>query len=407
VDLDRARFECIDPEHYRRHGYPHEAWAFLRAHAPVTRVEHPDFVPFHAITKHADVVTLSKQPQRFLNAPRMAMFPRTFYQPDSMPFRHLINMDPPEHREYRSLVSARFTPRALEEKRPAVEAIVEELLDRVAGGEVVQFVTEVAAVMPIAVIAEMLGIPEADRDKFFHWSNQIIAPEDAEYSEGKDAREASDAAFTALWSYFRGMIEDRRARPRDDLVGILANARLGDGPIPEFELLSYLALLIVAGNETTRNAASGGLLAFTQHPGQFEKLRADPGLVRPAVEEIVRWTTPVVQFCRSGNEPVELRGARIGAGEPMCLFYPSANRDEEVFEEPFAFRIERWPNPHLGFGIGEHVCLGAHLARLELQAIFGALARRCEKVELAGEVERQRSSFVGGVKRIPVRLKLA
>jgi cholest-4-en-3-one 26-monooxygenase len=407
VDLARACFECIDPEHYRRHGYPHEAWAFLRAHAPVARVEHPEFAPFHAITKHADVVALSKQPLRFLNAPRMAMFPSSFYQPDSFPLRHLLNMDPPEHRAYRSLVSARFTPRALEGKRPAVEAIVEGLVDRVAGREVVEFVTEVAAVMPIAVIAEMLGIPAEDRDKFFHWSNQIIAPEDPEYSEGKDARAASDAAIAAQSSYFVRMIEERRERPRDDLVGILANARIGGEPIPEFELLSYLVLLIVAGNETTRNAASGGLLALVQNPDQFEKLRSNPALVRPAVEEIVRWTTPVVQFCRSGDEPLALRGQRIEAGEPMCLFYPSANRDEEVFDQPFAFRVDRWPNPHLGFGIGEHVCLGAHLARLELQAIFGALARRCERVELDGEVERQRSSFVGGVKRIPVRMKLA
>ena len=169
--------------------------------------------------------------------------------------------------------------------------------------------------------------------------------------------------------------------------------------MPPFELLSYCFLLVVAGNETTRNATSGGLLALIQHPAELEKLRRDPTLVDAAVEEIVRWTSPVIQFCRTPIHDVELRGQRIPAGENLCLFYPSANRDEEVFEDPFAFRVDRTPNPHLGFGIGEHFCLGANLARLELRIIFRQLVERLEKVELAGPVARLRSSFVGGIKR--------
>ena len=176
--------------------------------------------------------------------------------------------------------------------------------------------------------------------------------------------------------------------------------------MPPLELLSYFFVLVVAGNETTRNAASGGLLALIENPEEFAKLRADPGLLNPAVEEIVRWTTPVIQFCRTAAEDVELHGKKIRKGDAFCLFYPSANRDEEVFEDPDRFHVDRRPNPHLGFGIGEHFCLGANLARLELRAIFRQLAERMEEVELAGPYDRTRSSFLGGVKRMPIRYRL-
>jgi cholest-4-en-3-one 26-monooxygenase len=176
--------------------------------------------------------------------------------------------------------------------------------------------------------------------------------------------------------------------------------------MPAFELMSYFLLLVVAGNETTRNAASGGLLALIEYPDQMRKLRASPATVSTAVEEIVRWTAPVIQFCRTPVEDVELRGQRIRKGDSLCLLYPSANRDEDVFDDPDVFRVDRRPNPHLGFGIGEHFCLGANLARLELRVIFAELARRLESVELAGPVERMRSSFLGGVKRMPIRYRL-
>jgi cholest-4-en-3-one 26-monooxygenase len=181
---------------------------------------------------------------------------------------------------------------------------------------------------------------------------------------------------------------------------------VGEKPIPVFELLSYFLLLVVAGNETTRNAASGGLLALIENPAELAKLRARPGLVERAVEEIVRWTTPVIQFCRTPVEDVEIRGQKVRAGDSLCLFYPSANRDEDVFPDPDVFRIDRHPNPHLGFGIGGHFCLGASLARLELRVIFRALAERLTHVELAGPSERMRSSFLGGVKRMPIRYRL-
>jgi cytochrome P450 len=197
---------------------------------------------------------------------------------------------------------------------------------------------------------------------------------------------------------------ERRKAPRDDMVSILANAKLEDGsPVPGFELMSYYLLLVVAGNETTRNATSGGLLALIENPDQLDLVRRDPGLVKPLVEEVLRWTSPVIHFCRTPNEDVEIGGKKIRAGERLVLFYPSANRDEAVFDEPNRFRVERRPNRHIAFGIGEHFCLGAHVARLELEVIFRHLVERLEWIELAGPVERLRSSVVGGIKHMPIR----
>ncbi len=202
------------------------------------------------------------------------------------------------------------------------------------------------------------------------------------------------------------MVEERRRNPRDDLVSILANAELDGAPLPVENLMSYYKLIVIAGNETTRNATSGGLLALIEHPGEFEKLRRDPSLVSKATEEILRWTTPVIQFCRTATEDVEIRAQKVRAGQSFCLFYPSANRDDEVFDEPYSFKIDRDPNPHLAFGIGEHFCLGANVARLELNVMFRHLAARIDEVELAGPVERLRSSFLGGVKHMPIRYRL-
>jgi cholest-4-en-3-one 26-monooxygenase len=401
-----APAEIIDVQHYERHGYPHDAWRRLRRETPVAWCQTPGYPGFWAITKHADVIALSKEPMRFQSAPIMAIFPREQYDPENFPFHHLLNMDPPEHRTYRALLASHFTPRAIEAKRARVEAVVSDCLARLEGARAVEFVAELSSVVPIVVIAEMLGIPEADRQRFFHWTNLIIAGTDPEYQQGESTTEATERGMRELFAYFGGMVEERRRTPTDDLTSLLANAKLDGAPMAEWELMSYLALVVVAGNETTRNAATGGLLALLEHPDELARLRAQPELLRSAVEEMVRWTTPVNQFCRTPVRDLELRGVRIPAGEPVCLFYASANRDEEVFADPFAFRVDRRPNPHLGFGVGEHVCMGAHLARLELQALFGALLSRLDEVALDGPVARQRSSFVGGIKRLPVRWRL-
>lgn len=406
ANTPRAPVDIIDPAFYASNGPPHEAWAKLRRETPIAYCEAPGMLPFWAVTKYADIVQISREPRRFQNAPRVAVFPEEQFETGNLPVRHLLNMDPPEHREYRYLLSTHFTPRALEPMRAAIARLVEQILCGLLDAEPIDFVTEVSAVMPIAVIAEMLGLPEEDRPLFFRWTNEALGATDAEYQDGASVKETADHAMKSQMDYFARMVEARRRKPEDDFISLLANAKLDGSWIPDHELLSYLVLLVLAGNETTRNAASGGLLALLENPGQLERLRADPELVRPAVEEMVRWQTPVNQFCRTPIEDVELHGQKIRAGESLCLFYGSANRDEDVFDDPFAFRIDRKPNRHIGFGIGEHVCLGAHLARLELQVLFGELARRLEHIEPAAPVERLESSFISGIKHLPVQLEL-
>jgi len=399
-------WEIVDPVYYGRYGYPHASWAWLRRHAPVAWFEAPGMLPFWAITKYDDCSAILRDHRRFLIAPRIAVFPEEQAPTDAPPFRHLLNMDPPDHGQYRNLLSQHFTPKALERKRAAVGAIVDETLARVADRTELDFVETVAAVVPLAVIAEMLGIPRADWQHMFRLSNTLLGAADPEYQHGATLAETAERARQEFVEYFGRLSAARRREPRDDFITTLANAQVGGAPIPEWELLSYYVLLIVAGNETTRNATSGGLLALMENPAELEKLRRNPNLAPTAVEEVVRWVSPVVQFCRTAAEDVEIRGTKVRKGEACCIFYPSANRDEDVFADPFTFGVDRAPNEHYGFGIGVHFCLGANLARLELQEIFTRLVARLDEVELAGPVERMHSSFVGGIKRMPVRWRL-
>jgi cytochrome P450 len=405
--FDRTTLDVASPEHYERNGYPHAEWTWLRRHAPVFWYDRPNVEPFWAITKHADIIEISKQPELFLNAPRLAVFTRDLPPPPEGEIRHLLNMDPPDHASYRRLASGWFTPRAIRGMDEKVARVTREILDAAAEKTAGDFVQDVSARITIAVIAEMLGVPRSDWDLLFRWTNEIIAPQDPEFQKGQTAEETINRARLEVFAYFNELSERRRAEPTDDIVSVIANGRLKDAPLPIVELLSYYFLLVVAGNETTRNAMTGGLLAFLEHPAEWQKLRADGGLVDRAVEEVVRWTTPVIQFARTATRDYTIRGTTIQKGQAVCLFYASGNRDEDVFDDPFAFRVDREPNPHIGFGMGEHVCLGAHLARLELRHAFAQLRQRLERCELAGAVERVRSSFVGGIKHAPMRWTIA
>ena len=402
--------EILDPQRYACDGYPHEDWARLRQESPVHWCPREKGESFWAVTRHADIVDISRQPDRFLNGPRLVLNYDEDLEDGEFPVRMLLNMDPPEHHSYRELVSRRFTPRALQKITGQVDGIANEILDQLITGGVeaeTDFVADVSGKLPIWVIAQMLGVPRKDWELLFHWTNRTIGAADPEYcEEGKTPDETRQAAQIALFEYFNAMTEDRRKNPKDDLVSVLSNSRIGGEHLPPFELLSFYLLLVVAGNETTRNATSGGLLALIEHPEQFEKARQNPKLLKPLVEEILRWTSPVIHFCRTPIEDCEINGQSIKAGDRMVLFYPSANRDADVFESPDDFRIDRSPNRHIAFGIGEHFCLGAHVARLELQVIFRHLVERFEHVELAGPIDRLRSSVVGGIKHMPIHYRL-
>jgi cholest-4-en-3-one 26-monooxygenase len=405
--LDPATLDVMTPEHYENNGYPHAEWTWMRRNDPVFWYERPGVGPFWAITKHADIITIGKQPELFLNAPRLAVFMEDLPPPPEGQTRHLLNMDPPDHARYRRVTSSWFTPRAIRSMDGKVARVTREVLDAAAEIEDGDFVRDISAKITIAVIAEMLGVPRRDWDLMFRWTNEIIAPEDPEFQRGATTEETIERSRLELFAYFNDLSTERRARPTDDIVSVVANGTVNGQPLPPVELLSYYLLLVVAGNETTRNAMTGGMLAFLENPQEWRKLRENRSLIDSAVEEAVRWTTPVIQFARTATRDVELRGKTIRKGQSVCLFYGSGNRDEEVFDDPFAFRADRHPNPHIGFGMGEHVCLGAHLARLELRHAFAQLADRLVACELSGPVARVRSSFVGGIKRAPMRWRIA
>lgn len=406
--LTLETLDIVNPDLYVQRGYPHEEWALLRKEAPVYRYQRPGVEPFWAITKHADIVAVSRQPELFRSSQLLfvAQEEPGAPLPDEAILRQLLNMNPPEHGEFRRVVNQRFTPRAVQQLQSQIERITTEVLDELVGREECDFVTEVSAKLPLAAIAEMFGIPREDWAMMFRLSNAMIGPADPEYGGSETIKETLERARLEFFQYFNQLCEDRRKNPRDDLASALANGRVNGEPLPPFELLSYFALLIIAGNETTRNATTGGLHAFISHPDQWERLKRDPSLMSKAVEEIVRWTSPVIQFTRIATADTVLHGQQLRQGDVLALFYPSAARDEEVFEQPAAFDIGRYPNPHVSFGIGEHFCLGANLARLELQAMFRQLAQRIESVELAGPTQRMRSSFVGGIKHMPIRYRI-
>jgi cholest-4-en-3-one 26-monooxygenase len=404
--------DIINPDLFVQRGYPHEEWTLLRREAPVYWYERPNIVPsFWAITRHADLIEVSRRPDLFNSVPPdrpLFVFKRDPNQPrtEEAVFHTLLTMNPPEHGAYRGVVNKRFTPNAIGKLRDQIEDVTTAVLDDVVQRTECDFVTEVAAKLPLAVISEMFGIPRKDWDRMFRLSNEMIAAEDEEFHRTESIRDNVERARMDFFEYFSGLIADRQKSPRDDLSTALTHATVNGAPMPLFEQLSYFALLIIAGNETTRNAITGGLHALVEHPDQWRLLRNDLSLIPTATDEILRWVSPVVQFTRIATRDTVLRGQSIRAGDFLGLFYPSANRDEEVFADPFRFDVTRSPNPHLAFGIGEHYCLGANLARLELQVMFRQLMERLEHAEMTGPIQRMRSNFVGGIKHMPVRLKM-
>jgi cytochrome P450 len=403
----------IDPDFYARHGYPHETFRRLRREDPVHRCEPRGVEPFWAITRHADICEISRQPGLYSSATRPVIFVEgTGLVPASSAasqVRVLVNMDPPEHREHRHLASPWFKPRTIRRMEERVEEVCRELLDALArqGGEVeCDFVAAVAAPAPLKMIAEVLGVPEVDESVLLRLTNELFGASDPEFQRGgADAQQTFVAMAAEIFGYFAKLFEERRREPREDLLSMMAHeGRIRGEPVSVLDAVSFCFVIATAGHETTRNAIAGGLLAFLEHPGEWKRLRENPALIETAVDEILRWTTPVIHFARTATADTTLGGRSIAKGDTVAMFYPSANRDEAVFAEPDAFRIDRAPNPHLAFGIGEHFCLGTPLAKLELRILFEQLARRLEHAELTAPPERLRASLVGGIKHLPVRL---
>ncbi|MFP6564630.1 MAG: cytochrome P450 [Myxococcota bacterium] len=404
-------FNIVHPGHYAEHGYPHDIWTRLRAESPVHWWEQDEGPAFWAITKHADITAISKQPELFISNPRTVVSHVPELDQSAFNFPPtLIQLDPPKHGIFRHLVSKRFTPRALKKIHDPIEQIGKEIVDALVKdkdyGEC-DFVKEVSAPLPIAVIAWLLGVPKSDWKLLFDWTNRIIGAGDPEFQdEGKTSAETATGAMTELFTYFAKMVEEKKKKPADDLVTVFTQVEVDGKKLELMDVLAWCMIIVIAGNETTRNGTSGGMLAFIEHPDQLRKLQQEPGLLPRAVEEVVRWTSPIIHFARTATADTELRGQAIRKGQILGLFYGSANRDEDVFDDPFSFRIDRHPNRHLGFGVGEHFCLGAHIARLEMAVAYKHLLPRIEEIELTGPVLRLHSALVGGVKKLPIRYKL-
>jgi cytochrome P450 len=379
----------LDPEFWID---PYPVFAQLRAEAPV--LWHDD-AQLWTIARHDDVMRISRDPAAFCSGKGVLPADR---QRDITGAESILFLDPPDHQRHRKLVSPAFTPRRISALEQRVRELARELLDGIDNGEPVDFASAVAVPLPMLVIAEMLGIPVEDRDRFKVWSDAMI---DAA-TEPKE--ETYQLAFE-LWDYFEKIIEQRRVEPADDLVSVIAHAEVDDVPLNNAELNGFCMTLLVAGNETTRNLITGGVEALARYPNQIQRLVEDHSLIPSAVEEMLRWVTPVMNFARTATRDVEVRGQTIGEGQMVFMLYGAANRDPDVFgPSADTFDVGRQPNPHVAFGFGEHFCMGASLARLEARVLFDELLQRFSTAELAGDPERLRSSLMRSLVRLPVTL---
>jgi cytochrome P450 len=416
TDIDG--FDLIAPRAYGERGVPHDQWSELRRLDHLHLCEPRGFDSFYAIVRHEHICEISKQPDLFWN--RLGIVLESEQQKAILEtesglgaLRAILVMDPPEHRDYRKVAAPWFTPRAIGRVDPvaheSARSLVDRLVERASGGEgECEFANEIAAAHPLRILSTILGVPRESEPDILRLTNELFGGDDPDLQrKGEDREKAMRELGLELYQLFSGIIEDRRAQPRDDLATLLANGTVDGKPMGPMETFGYYLITFTAGHDTTKNALAGGMRAFLEHPEELAKLRRQPSLLKSAVEEIVRWSTPVNYMKRTAARDLELAGREIREGDNLALFYASANRDEEVFEDPFSFRVDRRPNPHLGFGIGEHFCLGANLARKSQHALWSELSRRLEWVAPAGEPEHIRSSFVVGLKHLPIRYRIA
>ena len=434
--LTLDNLDITDTHRYVRSGYPWAAWDLLRREAPVFWYQRPHFEPFWAITRHRDVGFISRNPDLFSNTQllrltdtqsvrlgqraRVRSANRHGGTPEDPP--DFIYMDPPEHRQHRRAVSRHFTPRTMKKLESHfaelahnyvshfADVLVQQLADAGETG-VVDVVHELSARLPVAAICEMAGVAEEDWEQVFRWTESLSGAFDPEYRRPGETPEQTMRRNAGEWRRYNEALVARRLREGlgSDLLSTLMQAEIDGEKLTPGEISSYFTLLLAAGNETTRNSTTGGIKALLDHPDQLQRLLADASLIPSAVEEMLRWTSVVIQFQRTATQDVELGGQRIRKGESVVMWYPSANRDEDVFESPYTFDIGREPNNHFAFGgFGEHFCLGAHLARWEMRAMFHALLPLLSRLELASEPERVAGNLhVGGIKRMMVRARAA
>jgi len=407
MTIEEAGLLLADPLSYTDEERLHRGLALLRREAPVHLVTAPGYRPFYAVTRHADIMEVERDGALWLSEPRPALAPLASERANAgFRVRTLVNMDDPDHRVVRAIGADWFRPRAMRMLEARVRELAREHVDRMAslGGEC-DFAADIAVHYPLYVILSLLGMPESDFPKMLQLTRELFGAQDEEFGRdaGKDQRMS---VLMDFFAYFQELTAARRAHPTDDLASAIANAVVDGQPLDDVETMSYYVIVATAGHDTTSSTIAGGLQALLANPGELARLRDDPALLPTAADEMIRWVTPVKEFMRTASAGTVLGGVPIAKGESVLLSYPSANRDEEVFTDPFRFDVGRDPNRHLAFGFGAHYCLGAALAKMETRALFAELLPRLESVELAGVPEWTATTFVGGLKHLPVRYRL-
>lgn len=402
----------VDPKTYASDTEYHRVFAALRQSDPVHWCEPADYRPFWAVTRHADIMEVELNAKQFLNGPRQFLVTRSDEEKleaetGSTNFaRNLVAMDNPDHKAYRALTAAWFGQKSVRRLEDEIASLARETVDTMlkSGGRC-DFAKEIAAWYPLRTIMIVLGVPRADEPLMLSLSQKLFGSTDVEAGGGAGITSMVEA-FTAFNEYFSAVTADRRINPRDDVATILANATVDGEPIGEAERNAYYLIVAAAGHDTTSSAISGGLLGLLQHPEQMDRLRAEPELISKAVDEFIRWTSPVKHFFRTAVDDYVLNGKQIRAGDNLMMCYPSGNRDESEFKDPFDFRVDRFPNRHIAFGYGPHLCLGQYLAKLEMKILFTELLARICKIELDGSPAWVEANFVSGLKRLPIKYVL-
>jgi len=412
----------VDPKAHADPARLNAAFAWLRRNDPLALARLPDFDPFYLVTKHADILEVSRDNTLFpygdfpsTLAPHQAVARGREAKAAGRPLLYtLVQMDEPDHMKYRALTQAWFMPQNIRKLEGHIRELARDAVARMAsrGGEC-DFVSEVALHYPLRVIMEILGVPSEDEPRMLKLTQELFGATDPDLRRrGEDdtpeARQlVIQQTLMDFFNYFNALTEDRRARPRDDVASIIANARIDGERISAFDAVSYYVIISTAGHDTTSSTTAGAMWALGERPDELAKVRDNPALIPRLVDESIRWTTPVRHFMRMAAAETTLRGRSLAAGDWLMLCYPSGNRDEEVFEDPYEFRVDRSPNRHLAFGYGAHLCLGQHLAKLEMRILWEELLPRLKSVELAGEAKLSEANFVNGPKALPIRYTLA
>jgi cytochrome P450 len=409
--IDRALDNAIaSNKSYGNLDVQHALFRRLRAEDPLHWTEPDGFRPFWTVSRHADVMEVERQSDRFLGGPRSKLFSIEFEQTIKQLMQgrpHLVKglpqMDGDEHHQFRQLTQAWFQPKGVKQLESRITELARRTVDELlATAPRCDFYEHIAVWYPLRVIMLILGLPGDDEARLLRITQAYFGGGDPDVQKGSDLVRATQDYV----AYFDGVADERRRHPTDDVASLVAHSQIDGRPIGHYEASSYYIQLASAGHDTVSSTIAGGLLELIRNPDEWRKLQADPGLVPLAVEEMVRWVSPVKHFFRTAREDSVLRGQAIQAGQNLLLSYPSANRDEAVFDDPYVFRVDRSPNKHVGFGYGAHVCLGMFLAKMELQILFREILQRVDAFELDGEPAWVETSFVGGLKRLPVRFRL-